>query len=384
MWFITLYLVRTDHLQELGILSLVQSLGLLFFVFFTFKLLNVQITDTHEKFTQSDYYFSRLISCVSLTLLSAIYIYFLNYENYIKWAFIFYIFYYCVMIFREYFSAHYQKEQNYQKIFISNSLTGFLSFTSFVICFELNNNIMYAIASMFFAVLLGLSLDHFFILKHLKKIYAQLNLKFCFTLIKEHFFLGLSAVFVSTLILVPRFFIENYQGLKALGVFSALTSIMFFVNIFLNSATQVLLKDISDIYNKNKKLAYKNMVIKFILISSMIGLGLIPFFFIKEYVATLVFGQEFSIYSHELFYAVLIALFLFWFNYGNFILTVQRNFSVQIYISIFAFLSQLIFCYLLIESYSYSGAFGSMAISYILGAILCCLIFILKEVKNAK
>ena len=74
------------------------------------------------------------------------------------------------MIFREYFSAHYQKEQNYQKIFISNSLTGFLSFTSFVICFELNNNIMYAIASMFFAVLLGLSLDHFFILKHLKKV----------------------------------------------------------------------------------------------------------------------------------------------------------------------------------------------------------------------
>lgn len=379
MWFITLYLVRTDHLQELGILSLVQSLGLLFFVFFTFKLLNVQITDTHEKFTQSDYYFARLISCVFLTLLSAIYIYFLNYENYIKLAFIFYIFYYCVMIFREYFSAHYQKQQDYQKVFLSNSLTGFLSFTSFIICFELSNNITYAIASMFFAVLLGLSLDHCFIVKYLKKIYAHFNLKSCFALIKEHFFLGLSAVFVSTLILVPRFFIENYQGLKALGVFSALTSIMFFVNIFLNSVTQVLLKDISDIYNKNKKLAYKNMVTKFFMISLMISLGLIPFFFMKDYVAVLVFGQEFSIYSHELFYAVFMALFLFWFNYGNFILTVQRNFSVQIYISIFAFLSQLIFCYFLVESYSYSGAFGSMAISYILGFLICVGVFIRKD-----
>jgi O-antigen/teichoic acid export membrane protein len=232
------------------------------------------------------------------------------------------------------------------------------------------------------ARLLSLCLDHLFISAKLKEIYSNLNLISSIRLIKANFFLGLSAVFVSSLILVPRFYIENYHGLKALGVFSALTSIMFFVNIFLNSVTQVFLKDVLDIYNKNKVLAYKAMISKFSLISLAIGLGLVPFLFLKEQIVLMVFGEKFVIYSNEFFYCIFISLFLFWFNYGNFILTVQKNFSVQIYISILTFISQLVFCYIFIESYSYIGAFISMGVSYLLGFIFSCIFFGIKEIKS--
>lgn len=384
MWLITLYLVRSNNLEELGLLSLIQSLGLIFFVFFTFKLLNVQITDNESKYTDSDYYLARILSCLILVIVSLIYIAFLNYDLYIKLAFISYIFYYCTMIFKEYFSALFQKHKNYKKIFISNSISGFLIFIFFVIIFYLTENIIYAVLSMCSARLLSLCLDHLFISAKLKEIYSSLNVISSIHLIKANFFLGLSAVFVSSLILVPRFYIENYHGLKALGVFSALTSIMFFVNIFLNSVTQVFLKDVLDIYNKNKVLAYKAMISKFSIISLAIGLGLVPFFFLKEQIVLMVFGGKFVIYSNEFFYCIFISLFLFWFNYGNFILTVQKNFSVQIYISILTFISQLVFCYIFIESYNYIGAFISMSVSYLLGFIFSCIFFGIKEIKSGQ
>lgn len=379
MWLITLYLLRTSHLEELGVLSLVQSLGLILFVFFTFKLLNVQITDVKEKFTNSDYYFARVLAGSLLISISMIYSYFLNYENIIKLALIFYSFYYSIMIFREYFSAHYQKNQDYRKLFISNALNSFLILISFVGCFYLTNNIVYSIIAIVLSSLVCLIIDHLMIFKDLKKIYSDINLKSSISLIKEYVFLGLSAIFISTLILVPRFYIENHYGLEALGIFSALTSIIFFINIFLNSITQIFLKNLSNVYNQNKKLAVKNIINKFYLINLLIVLGLILFFFIKEYIALIIFGEDFTIYSNELFYSVLIALFLFWFNYGNFILTVQRNFSVQIYISIFCFLSQLIFCYIFVESYNYIGAFIAMGLTYFLGFLLSVLIFIRKD-----
>jgi O-antigen/teichoic acid export membrane protein len=139
MWLITLYLVRIDALEELGLLSLVQSLGLMFFVFCTFKLLNVQITDTENNFSESDYYFARLISGLICFFLIFIYINLSNYDYTIKFSCIIYAFYYSLMLLKEYFSANFQKNKKYRNIFLSNSLSGFLSFLSFTVVFFLNS-----------------------------------------------------------------------------------------------------------------------------------------------------------------------------------------------------------------------------------------------------
>lgn len=380
MWLITLFLVRIDALNELGLLSLVQSLGLMFFVFCTFKLCNVQITDTKNNFSETDYYFSRFISAFLCFSLISIYIILSNYEYIIKVSCIIYSIYYSLMLVKDFFSAIYQKNKQYKNIFLSNSLNGILSFLGFSLIFYLTEDFVKSLIAIVISGFLCILLDHKLADKNFKILYKSFRLTKVVELIKNNFFLGISAVLVSSVILIPRFYIEKYHGLETLGVFSALISIMFFINIFLNSLTQVFLKETLDIYIEDRKKSYKKMLICFFSISTVIGVILIPVFYLREFITTMIFGKNFLVYSNDFFYAIVLSIFLFWFNYGNFILTVQKNFSVQIYITLIIFFSQLILCYQLIELYSYSGAFISMAISYLLGSLFSFLFFLKKEI----
>src|SRR5690606_15322718 len=153
--------------------------------------------------------------------------------------------------------------------------------------------------------------------------------------------------------------------------------------IFLNSITQVFLRELVDIYNVNKKECYIKLILNFLVISLIIFISLIPVYFLKDSIVIFIFGENFLNHSNEFFYAITLSGFLFWFNYGTFILNVQRSFGFQIYISGLAFIIQLILCYFLVKSYGYLGTFIAMGSTYILGFSLCILIFLWKEIKNA-
>lgn len=383
MWLITWYLVRINALEDLGILSLVQSLGLMFFVFCTFKLINVQITDVNKKFSESDYYLTRVFSSILCFLLVSICVFLSNYKLWVKICGLVYAFYYSLVILKEYFSANYQINKKYKNIFISNCLSGFLSFLGFLVIYYLTNELFKALIGMVFSRFVCIILDHYMAEINLKRMYASFDIFKSLNLIKDNFFLGISAVLTSSLILIPRFFIEGFYGLQALGVFSALTSIMFFINIFLNSITQVFLRELVDIYNVNKKECYIKLILNFLVISLIIFISLIPVYFLKDSIVIFIFGENFLNHSNEFFYAITLSGFLFWFNYGTFILNVQRSFGFQIYISGLAFIIQLILCYFLVKSYGYLGTFIAMGSTYILGFSLCILIFLWKEIKNA-
>lgn len=380
MWLITLYLVRVNALEELGLLSLVQSLGLMFYIFCTFKLLNVQITDTGNKFSESDYYFARVFAAILCLCLISLYMSLSNYEHIIKVSCITYAIYYCLMLIKEYFLANYQKNKQYKNIFFTNSLSGFLIFLGFTATFILTEDLVLSLVAMVVSRFFCFLFEHKLLNISFQKLCQDFSLNKTICLIKSNFFLGISALLISGLILIPRFYIEEYHGLEALGVFSALTSIMFFINIFLNSLTQVLLKDTLDIYTINRKKAYKKMIFIFFLISGFIGLGLIPLYFIRDLITLIIFGENFLIYSNDFFYVIVLSIFLFWFNYGNFILTVQINFGAQIYISLITVFLQFIFCYWLIDSYSFLGAFISMGFTYFIGFIVSLFLFYLYEV----
>jgi len=384
MWLMTLYLVRVDALEELGLLSLVQSLGLMFFVFCTFKLLNVQITDTKNKFSESDYYFARLFSAILCFFLISFYISLSHYEYIIKVSCIIYAVYYSLMLIKEYFVANYQKNKQYKNIFFTSSLSGLLIFLGFTTTFIMTENLILSLVAMVVSRFFCFLLEHKLLDISFRNLCQNFSLNKTLYLIKSNFFLGISALLVSGLILIPRFYMEEYHGLEALGVFSALTSIMFFINIFLNSLTQVFLKDTLDVYIKERNKSYKKMIFGFFSISSFIGLGLIPVFLLRDLITVIIFGENFLIYSNDFFYAIVLSIFLFWFNYGNFILTVQMNFSAQIYISLITFFFQLFFCYLFVKSYFFLGAFASMAISYILGFLFSFIFFLRKEIVHVQ
>ncbi len=382
MWLITLYLVRVNALDDLGILSLVQSLGLMFFVFCTFKLTNVQITDKDKIFSEADYYFARMFSASLCILMIVLFLLLSSYDFLIKICCLIYSFYYGLMILKEYFFAEYQVYKNYKKIFIYNSISGLSSCLSFIFLYFFTEQIIISLIGMLLANFFCMVVNHF-VFENIKSLYLNFNAVKSLQLIRNNFFLGLSALFVSGLILIPRFFIESNHGLESLGIFSALTSIMFFINIFLNSLTQVFLKETIDVYDVDKIKSYQGIVLNFFIISVVIIIGLISIYFLRDFATIIIFGNGFLKYSNEFFYAITLSGFLFWFNYGNFLLNVQRNFGVQIYISIATFFIQMILCFFLVNQYSYVGAFVAMGSTYILGFLLCVLAFLWKE-KNAR
>src|SRR5690606_32738862 len=152
----------------------------------------------------SDYYLTRVFSSILCFLLVSICVFLSNYKLWVKICGLVYAFYYSLVILKEYFSANYQINKKYKNIFIYNCLSGFLSFLGFLVIYYLTNELFKALIGMVFSRFVCIILDHYMAEINLKRMYASFDIFKSLNLIKDNFFLGISAVLTSSLILIPR------------------------------------------------------------------------------------------------------------------------------------------------------------------------------------
>ena len=383
-WLMLWYLIRFGRTEDVGLYGLVQAIALPLYMFFTFKLRTIQITDTNNNYNNSDYLGSRVVLAAVNIIISAI-IFSIFYSNEIVLAIIALSFGYSLAIVREYYISLMQINERNDLYLVSNILQSIFGLFIFIGVYYLSNNIIYAIISFSLTRLPLLFLDNYLTkslseisyIAVVKKILSKdNNIK---KLLIVGMPLGITAVIGATFTSIPRIILEKIDGLEALGVFTTLMSLIVAVNLFMSSFTQAILPRLAKSYKSDlitfNKINYLSLI--FLLLSSLIGLTFIYFY--SSEILTLIFGLSYSIYSNEFFMCMISAFLLLLFHYSNMLLNAMQCFSKQMFIYGICALSCLVAGLVLIPIYKLQGAIYSSMICSLIGFIISMIIFFYKK-----
>src|SRR5690606_3293008 len=113
------------------------------------------------------------------------------------------------------------------------------------------------------------------------------------------------------------------------------------------------------------------------LILLLFSLSIILFltYIFSSKILLIIFGNKYMAYDYEFFISMVSGSFLCLFHFGNFLLNIQKNYSIQIKIYSFCALICLISSYFLIPIYSIIGAIFSTLICSTCGFLICLFIY---------
>lgn len=381
-WLMLIFLIRFGSKEDIGMFGLAQAIALPVHMFFTLKLRTIQLSDINNEFTETDYVGSRFfLSILNLIFVSLIAIlFYFNKIDYIL-AIIALGLSYSAAIFREFYISIYQINEKNNYFFLSNLIQNFISLTVFIFSFLKTDNLIYSILIYSIFKLLLLIVDNIFykklyknrIIDFIKNIFKKENK--IFNLFKIALPLGLTSIVGALFTSIPRLELEKYFGLKELGVFTTLMSLVVFINLFMSSFIQAILPRTSKSYIVDRKLFLKQIIGFFILITCFLILIIFLCKLFSYYILLIIFGLEYTEYQYEFLLAMISGCILCFFHFGNFLLNVQREYKIQIYIYIFSAISCLISAHYFIPSYSVIGAIYSTIICSLMGFILSIIIF---------
>lgn len=384
-WLMLLFIIRLGSKEDIGIFGLAQAIALPIHMFFTLKLRTVQLSDINNKFKEEDYIGSRLYLAFGNLIFTALIalIFYFDHINYMV-AICALALSYSVAIFREYYISIYQINQLNKYFFISNLIQGFFSFLVFAFIFYLSKNIIYSILFYSLSKLFLIVIDNLLYKKVSDQISSILIYQFIsnknkfFSLVKIGIPLGLTAVISAFFTSIPRFHLEEFHGLEALGVFTTIMSLVVILNLFMSSFIQAILTKMTKLYCENLNLFKKNIIKLLILMTIFFFIFILFIYNFSFNILNIAFGHSYTSYQSEFLFAMISGVVLCYFHLSNFLLNVQKTYREQIYIYIFSALSCFVSSYYLIPIFSINGAIYSTIICYLLGFIMSIIVFKLK------
>lgn len=382
-WLMLWYLIRFGRTEDVGLFGLVQAIALPLYMFLTFKLRTIQITDTSNNYSNNDYLGARIL-LAAINIFIAVIFFNIFYSNDIVLAIIALSFGYSLSIIKEYYISLMQLNERNDIYLISNIFQSILSLLVFISVYYLTKNIIYAIAGFSLLRLPSLYIDQY-LTKKFNNTNYNLALKNLFNkegsikkLLIVGMPLGITAVIGATFTSIPRIVLEKFDSLEALGIFTMLMSLIVVVNLFMSSFTQAILPRLSKLYKADMKAFNKMSFIFFILLFVISLVGLFLGYLYSKEILSIVFGKKYSIYSNEFFMCMISAALLAFFHYANMLLNAIKYFSKQMYIYALCALFSLVSSILLIPLYGLEGAIYSSMICSLTGFLLSMITFYYK------
>jgi len=381
-WLLLLVIVRLGSNIEAGYFGIAQAISLPIHLFFTLKIRTIQVSDIEKRFTDADYIFSRLLLAIVSFFVTVIFSYFFYYKNSDLMLVISALaLNYSVAIFRENFISIVQLNFRNDLLFYTNLIQNLISFLIFIACYYYSKQLGLSLIIMSLIKILLLYVDSV-----LAKQFIDHKLIVIFREAKNHFKsnvglillalpLGITASMSALFNSIPRFYLENYLGLAEVGVFTAITSLVFALNLFVSPFTQVMLPILVKVYHENPKILSK-LIIKHLGILSVVSMiGLIGTKILGVFILEILFGKSYLSYTSELFWAMVSAVCLIYFNYANLLLNVKKIYVPQLWIYAFCLLAELVACLFFIPIHKVNGAIFSNIICFGLGFIFSLLYF---------
>ncbi|WP_373893848.1 lipopolysaccharide biosynthesis protein [Virgibacillus sp. CBA3643] len=375
-WLILIIIIKFSGSYDAGLYSLGLAISSPILIFFNLQLRNQQAVEMRGKYSFADFFYVRLFTSV-IAIIFIISIIFIIYgTNFIL------IFVGILKFVDSFFDLIYGRYHQLNRTdiigkiqFLRTSTTLPLLFITFLITDSLLISLL-TLNLLWFVIIFSLYCYGSYV-KTLNMSFNDINKSKIKTLVRDSLPLGASGTMVSLMPNIPKYLIQYYIGTNALGIYTAIITLISSVRLFINSVTQFFLNRMSKYLLSNDSNKYNQIMKKQLLISLGIILLLVAIFIpFGELILTTVYTPEYKNYL-DLFYLFLGAHILL--VISSILLNglfAQKQYKIQLYINALSIILQVILGIIFITHMGIEGIALAMGVTYCTQLIITSLIYI--------
>lgn len=202
--------------------------------------------------------------------------------------------------------------------------------------------------------------------------YIKSDKKIIFSIFIAGLPLGIVQLLNSYNILIPRYVIERYLSLEAVGIFASISYLLTIIGIFMNALSQNFIVSVKrDVANNNfekvKKFVNQNSLLAALLLG---GVSILSTYFFGEFFINLVYGEA---YAHHSFILAIISISII-FNFLTWMydtaLMALKIYNFQLVVSITTLIISTIVSFVSIINFGLLGAAWAIVIITFIQALI--------------
>ncbi|MHC0037558.1 lipopolysaccharide biosynthesis protein [Pseudoneobacillus sp. C159] len=356
-WGIIMALAKLGSARMVGEFSLGLAITAPVILIFDLQLRSVIATDTKNEFSFRQYLILRGISSFLVLGVLAGIVIFQDYHG--QLALVIYLIGVAKLL-ESIFELYYGLFQRHEKMdWIAKSLIfrGIASVALISILIFLTKNLLIAILCYCFSWLcLFIFIDRPKA-RHYKSEYTPFEWHPIKRLFLTSLPLGIVMMMISLYTNIPRYFLENLNGINAVGYYSALFYIVIAGNLVINAVGQSISPRLAIYFTNNEYTKFSKLLNTFILLGGLYGMvATILTILIGKQVLEIIYTQEYTQY-HQIFILLMVSgMIMYSGSFLGYALTAMRKFAIQPYLASIWVGATVFLSYLLIPKYGLLGA----------------------------
>lgn len=256
-FFFMIIVTRKLGLSNSGIFTFAFSTSCLFQVIGVYYGRVFQVTETDDKITDSDYTYSKIVTCMLMILVGFIFLFVKRYSSFKCLIILLLVIYKMIGAFAESLYAIIQRNDDLYKVGISLILKAFIEVIVFYLTCLLSNNLICACLSLIISELLILIIYDFCVVKNYNFKMSEIRKKHIITILKLGFPVFVFTILTQYLINAPKYAIDNFLDDNTQSVYGMLSMIatitVMFGQLILHPYLTSLSKDLKgkkyDVFN---------------------------------------------------------------------------------------------------------------------------------------
>jgi len=260
-----------------------------------------------------------------------------------------------------------QRHERLDLVARSQMLRGVLGFAVLALSFYLTGRLLTAVlgvAATWAAVLLFYDLPtskrwwkKSEIFSFFKSLQDYGNLKQLWQLVLLSLPLGLATTLVSLNTNIPRYFIEQFFGEVALGVFAAMAYLVAAGGMVISAVGQAASPRLANYFAMGNKRAFWGLLTKTLLIGLALGgTGMLMAIYFGREILTLLYGDAFAQNLDTFIWMMMAATISYLASFLGYGMTAKRIFKAQVWIFSAVIAVNTLGCFLLVSEYGITGA----------------------------
>ena len=331
-WLLSVVVVRiSGSYVDAGVLTLAISITNIFATLAAFSVRNYQVSDLSEKYSQSDYIAHRIITCATAVVLCTLFTLISGYRLGVALSIIAYMLMRTVEAFADVVHGILQKKWRLDIVGRSCIYRGVILIASFALVYKVLGQLSIALLIMSILTAAIFLLYDFWTVRKLTDISFRFNKRNFLNLSRDCLpVLGYS-LFLNSIVLTARFFIERYHGEEMLGYYGSVSTIAVIVQTASNLILTPLNGTISEYYAHGRRKEILRLSGKVILLlAALTGIALAGASLLGEFALMLLFGETIRAYAYLLIPTILASCLtgLVWFL--GMLLTIMRQMKALI------------------------------------------------------
>lgn len=308
--FFLIITARINTIKDVGIFSFAFSIANTMYVLGSFGGRVYQVTDTEGEFEDNDYIGFRILSSISMIILTVLFVIVNQYDLYKSSIFILLVGFKFMESISDVYYAVMQKNDKLYSVGISMTFKALVGITIFTIVDYFTENLIIAICMIILVNLLTFIFYDLAVVRKVKKVYPVFNMSTMKNLLKAciYFF---AFTFLSSLVInIPRYAVDLYSTEEIQAIYGIIVMPATSIALFGQFILQPILVSLSKLYSKKKIKEFSAMINKgvFLLVGFTIVCE-IGAYILGIPVLSLVYGIDLTAYKLQLLVVIFGALF---------------------------------------------------------------------------